>query len=757
MNTGLPLPTPRRLLARVRDVMAASGTAQEHLDQTVSIIAADMVAEVCSVYVRRAGDVLELFATEGLNKSAVHNTRLRVGEGLIGEIAASARPFALSDAQKHPSFAYRPETGEEIYHSLMGVPVIRGGRVIGVLSVQNRSRRNYSEEEVESLQTVAMVLAELVSGGELISREEQIPADGIALLPLRIEGTRLNAGLGIGEAVLHRPRVIIERFVAEDPTVENERLRQALSEMHGALDDMLRVAGFQTGKGDHIDVLETYRMFAEDAGWFARIKEAINTGLTAEAAVQKVHNSIRTRMGKISDPYLRERIEDFEDLAERLLQHLVGSENSSDQIFFPEDAILIARTMGPAQLLDYDRTHIRGLILEEGSPTSHVAIVARALDIPVVGNVRGILDKIEQGEQVIVDGDNGQVFVRPGDDVRQAFLVNFQSREIQKAAYASLRDLPAVSKDGIRIQLELNAGLLVDLQQLEEAGADGIGLYRTEIPFMVRSDFPGVEEQRSLYAKILDQAGNKPVAFRTLDVGGDKVLPYWDDAKEENPAMGWRAIRISLDRPFILRQQLRALIQAAAGRNLKVMFPMVTELGEFTAARKILNLELERESGRGGTLPLQIHCGAMLEVPALLFQLSGLLKEVDFLSVGSNDLFQFLFAADRGNPDLWERYDLISPLVFSILKPIVDNCREAGVPLCLCGEMAGDPLGAMALIGLGFREISLAPHAVGPVKAMIRSLDVASLETYLATLGQTDLHNVRENIRSYAQDHGVNL
>jgi phosphotransferase system, enzyme I, PtsP len=748
------IPTPRRLLARVRDVMAGSGNPEERLNETVAIIAADAVAEVCSIYVLRAGEVLELFATEGLSPDAVHNTRLRVGEGLIGLIAAQARPMAFDDAPSHPDFVFREETGEEKYQSLMGVPIMRGGRVIGVIAVQNKTSRQYTEEEIETLQTVAMVVAELVSSGDLIARNEQLPADGNALLPLRIAGVGLNSGIGIGTAVSHHHEFHITNLVADDIEAEQERLRQAVKEMHGALDDLLDSTDIN-GAGEHRDILESYRMIAEDAGWFSRIDEAITTGLTAEAAVQKVQNEIRARMSQITDPYLRERIHDLDDLAGRLLQHLLGESTMAPD--FPETGtvILIARNMGPAQLLDYDRSRLGGLVLEEGSATAHVTIVARALDIPVVGQVRDVLDKIETGDPVIVDGRNGQVFLRPGEEVQQRFQASLKNREKQLASYAQLRDLPAVTTDGVDIGLFINAGLLIDLPHIHETAADGVGLYRTEVPFMVRSDFPNVDDQTALYTKVIEQADGKPVTFRTLDIGGDKMLSYVGDSNEENPAMGWRAIRVSLDRPIMLRQQLRALIRAMAGRELRVMFPMIAEVYEFQQARKLLDKELERAKEREEAFPDVVKVGVMIEVPSLLLQLPQLLNRVDFISLGSNDLCQFLFAADRGNPQISERYDPLSPAILSLFSSLARQCDEAGVPFSLCGEMAASPLDAMALIGAGLRNLSMAPNAIGPVKAMVRSLSVEDLTGYMQTLYASPKHSLRGILHAFAKDHGV--
>jgi phosphotransferase system enzyme I (PtsP) len=749
------VPSSRLVLRRLRDVMAGQGTAQERLSTIVRIIAADMVAEVCSCYIMRAGEVLELFATEGLRPEAVHRTRLRVGEGLVGVVAASARPLALADAQSHPDYAYRPETGEEIYHSLMGVPILRSGRVLGVLVVQNRTRRHYDEDEVEALQTIAMVLAELVASGELVNPLERQQPAGIGQLPLRIEGARLNAGLALGQAVLHEPQLVIRQVVAEDTAAELDRLRHAVDSMHGAIDALLEASDVASD-GEHRDILETYRMFAADLGWLQRITEAVESGLTAEAAVQKVQGDMRLRMNQATDPYLRERLADLEDLTNRLQRHLAGAAARSSDSELPDEFILIARNMGPAEFLDYDRKRLKGLVLEEGSPNAHVAVVARALDIPVVGRAKDVLSRVEPGDIVVVNGDEGAVVLRPNEDVIQAVDNRIKMRLGQRQQYEALRDLPAESKDGTRVELMLNGGLFIDLPYLDETAAAGVGLFRTELQFMLRETFPTVPQQVALYCRVLDQAGERPVTFRTLDIGGDKVLPYMDDASaDENPAMGWRAIRISLDRPAMLRQQLRALIRASSGRSLRVMFPMVADVAEFEAAREILQLELDRQQKSGEILPERVAIGLMLEVPALIWQLPALAGRADFISVGTNDLVQFLFAADRGNPRLAGRYDPLSPSVLRVLGQIAAGCAEHNLPVTVCGEMAGDPLEAMALVGLGFRALSMAPSSIGPVKAMIRSLDVPALVEFIGSLSEVSTHSLRGKFHDFARDRGI--
>jgi phosphotransferase system, enzyme I, PtsP len=746
----------RRLLRRLRDIMASAANSQDRLDTIVRIIAAEMVAEVCSVYIMRAGEVLELFATEGLRPEAVHRTRLRVGEGLVGLIAATARPLALEDARAHPAFAYRPETGEEIYRSLMGVPILRGGRVLGVLVVQNRILRRYAEDEIEVMQTIAMIVAELAASGELVNPLEIAQSQAGGMLPVRLVGVRLNPGLAIGPAVLHEPRLVIRQVVAEDVAAELDRLRRAVAAMRESVDELV-LASHGLGAGEHRDVLETYRMFAADRGWIARIADAIRSGLTAEAAVQKVRDETGTRMMQASDSYLRERVVDLDDLANRLQHHLSKRLPNAEWAELPPEFILIARAMGPAELLDYAHRRVIGLVLEEGSPTAHVAIVARALDIPVVGRVGGAVTRIESGDVVILDGDHAQILIRPSLDVQQSTAAAVEARTRRGTLYDSLRTAPAITRDGIGIKLLLNAGLLIDMPQLAATGAEGVGLFRTEIPFMVRDTFPAIEDQTEFYRSVFEQADGRPVVFRTLDIGGDKLLPYLPHAPEDNPAMGWRAIRIGLDRPAMLREQLRALVRAAEGRDLLVKFPMIAEIPELERARTLLDMELAYAAGEGRAPPASVKIGVMLEVPALLWQLPALCRRIDFLSIGTNDLLQFLFACDRGNPRLADRYDPLSPPMLAMLREVVGQTCASAVPLSMCGEMAGNPIEAMVLIALGFRTLSMAGTAIGPVKMMIRSLDAAAVADYIGEIGARPDHSLRPKLEAYARDHAIVL
>jgi len=748
---------PRVLLRRLREVMAEPVSAQDRLDKIVVLIAANMVAEVCSVYVLRVDGTLELYATEGLKHEAVHQTVLKADEGLVGLVASEANPINLSEAQAHPAFSFRPETGEEIYHSFLGVPILRAGNTLGVLTVQNRARRTYTEEEEEALQTTAMVVAEMIASGELaaLARPGAEPA---ARHALHLTGTSLADGIALGHVVLHEPRVVITNVIADDVPRELKRLDAAIATLRADLDRLVEHRDVADG-GEHRDVLEAYRMFSYDQGWLHKIREAVSTGLTAEAGVERVQSDTRARMLRASDPYLRDRLHDLDDLANRLMRVLQGKDHAPSKEQLPENAILIARAMGPAALLDYDRKRLRGLVLEEGGPTSHVSIVARALGVPTVGEIENATGLAEPGDAIIVDGSTGQVHMRPPPDIEAAYAERVKLRARRQAQYRALRDRPCKTKDGQDIALMINAGLAIDLPHIEETGAAGIGLFRTELQFMVANTFPRTSEQLSLYRTVLDATGKKPVTFRTLDIGGDKVLPYMRNVEEENPALGWRAIRLGLDRPGLLRSQVRAMLRAAGGRHLRIMFPMIAMVEEFDKGKALVEVELTHLRRHGHMLPERVEIGAMLEVPSLLFQLDELLDRVDFLSVGSNDLMQFLYAADRGNKRVSERFDPLSTPVLRALKDVADRGRKHGKPVALCGELASQPIGALALAILGYRSLSLSPSAIGPVKALLVELDLRKGEREILPLLEQPIGSVsiRHKLESFAASQGLQL
>ena len=748
----LSLEGPRLLLRRLRQVMADGGDRQERLDKIVELIATSMNAAVCSVYLRSGRDGLELCATEGLNADAVHKTVLHIGEGLVGDIAQHKRSLNLADAPSHPRFAYRPETGEDPYKSFVGVPVLRGGDVIGVLVVQNITERTFQNEEVEALQTVAMVLSEmLAASGETLAGETRAP-DAARLF----KGRGLTEGLAMGHVVLHEPRVEVTRLISDDPDEEHKRLSSAVYQLRRNVDEMLTNDDV-SHDGEHMAVLEAYRMFANDRGWLRRIQSAIRTGLTAEAAVERVNNAMRARLGGQRDAYLRERLHDFEDLSNRLLRILSGRAELASEDKLPRDAILLARTMGPAELLDYDRKKLRGLVLEDSALGAHVAIVARALNIPMLGDVRGIVSEAQEGQEIIVDVDRNEVHLNPAGDIVEAYSnrARLQARRMQR--YARIKHLPALTKDNQTIRLDKNAGLMVDVETIADSGAENIGLFRTELQFMVSARMPRQSEQEEVYRDVLDHAEGRDVVFRTLDVGGDKVLPFMRVGAEENPAMGWRATRMVLDRPALVKVQMRALLRAAAGRKLSVMFPLITTVDEFRASRELLMGEKARLEKFGHAVPARIEVGAMLEVPALVWQLDKLLPEIDFLSIGTNDLMQFFFAADRGNPQTGNRYDFLSLPALRLLAHVRDLCTIHDVPVSICGELGGRPLEAMALLALGYRRFSLPSAAIGPVKRMVRSAHCGRLTKTVSEMLSNPPDDIRAAMQQIADAQAIKL
>ncbi|HKU92488.1 MAG TPA: phosphoenolpyruvate--protein phosphotransferase [Sphingomicrobium sp.] len=745
----------REILTGLHEVMAKRGSAQTKLDRVVDLIADAMKSDVCSIYLLR-DNYLELFATHGLRKEAVHVTRLRMGEGLVGTIAAEGRILNLAEAAEHPAFAYRPETGEERFHSFAGVPIVRLESPIGVLAVQHAEPRRYADVEIEALQTVAMVLSEIVAAARLVdgSRRSRMRSAG----PLRLSGLKLVAGMAKGQAVFHEPRVVVEHTVADDIEAERTRVYAAFRKMREQIDTMAREAEFGT-VGEHQEILETYRMFAYDEGWSRRINEAIDSGLTAEAAIERVQQRTRARMQEIDDPLLQERMHDLEDLSNRLLRIVSGRMGTAAQTGLTHDTVLVARNLGPAELLEYDRRRLKAVVLEEGTLTSHMVIVARAIGVPVIGKLHDIRHSVEDGEPILVDGDNGSVIIRPNRALTSGFDHRMALSQKRRAEFAAAKSLPAKTRDGVKVSVMVNAGLAEDAAALAMTGADGIGLFRTEFQFLISATMPGRERQQRLYSKVLDAAGDRPVVFRTVDIGGDKALPYLADVHEEaeNPAMGWRALRLSLDRSTLMKAQARSLIEASAGRVLRVMFPMVSEPWEYEEARALFEEQVEWARHSHKKLPSKIEFGAMLEVPSLAELLDQLLPRVDFLSVGTNDLTQFLFAADRSDPRLAERYDWLSPAILRFLKRVLDAARAADVPVRICGEMAGRPLEAMALVGIGAEKFSITPAGVGPVKAMVRSLDAAAVRARLDQLLAKPPRDVRKALTDWARRHSVTI
>ena len=748
----------RRILTSLHDVMASRSGAQAKLNTVVDVIAEGLDSEVCSIYLLREG-MLELFATKGLAQEAVHVTRMDIGEGLVGTIAQSSEMLNLAEATAHPDFSYRPETGEDKFHSFAGVPIVRRERAVGVLCVQHVDPRRYEEVEIEALQTVAMVLSELISNADLVDEEDVARLSAQQTGPVRLTGLALVKGLAAGNAVYHQPRITIEHVMAEDRDAELSRVYLAFDKMREQIEKMASQAEFGVG-GEHDEVLETYKMFAYDEGWSRRIIEAIDTGLTAEAAIERVQQRTRMRMRQIDDPLLADRMHDLEDLSNRLLRTVSGQMGTAASHGLRSDTILIARNLGPAELLEYDKRRLKGVILEEGSLTAHVVIVARAMGIPVLGRVRGLRGAVRDGDPLLLDADQGNATVRAPPPMVEAFEARFTKSKERQAAYVKLRDVEPFTRDGTRISVMINAGLRDDMPALAQTGADGVGLFRTEFQFLVSATLPARERQTRLYRDVLDIAGDRPVVFRTVDIGGDKVLPYLrhnNGEHEENPAMGWRALRVALEREGLLKVQARALLEAAAGRTLNVMFPMVSEPWEFDAAREVFESQRKYLKGLKKSLPEVIRYGAMLEVPALAETLDLLAPKLSFLSIGTNDLTQFLFAADRSNPKLAERYDWLSVAIMRFLRRVQANLVGHPVDVTVCGEMGGRRLEALALLGIGIRRLSITPAAVGPIKELVRKVDLNEVGEAMTQWLSAPPPNLRQALVEWAEVRGIEV
>jgi phosphotransferase system, enzyme I, PtsP len=745
----------RLILTRLHEVMASRAQPQRKLDQVVEIIGESLNSEVCSIYLLRDG-ALELYATRGLNPDAVHVTRLGIGEGLVGTIAANVEMLNLAEAAAHPDFAYRPETGEDRFHSFAGVPIIYRARAIGALVVQHAEPRRYEDIEIEALQTTAMVLSELIAHAGLVDEEQALASDSG---PRILSGLTLVKGLASGFAVFHQPRITIDQVVAEDIEAERQRVYRAFDKMRDQIDALGNQAEFRDG-GEHQEVLETYKMFAYDEGWARRINEAIDSGLTAEAAIERVQQRTRMRMRQIDDPLLADRMHDLEDLSNRLLRIVSGQLGTAATQGLRRDAILIARNLGPAELLEYDRRRLKGVVLQEGSLTAHVVIVARAMGVPVLGRCEGIMRHVSDGDELLLDADKGTVTLRPSQAMVEVFEARFAKSRERQAAYATMRDVEPFTRCGTRIQVMINAGLRDDISMLAMTGADGVGLFRTEFQFLVSATLPQRERQMRLYRDVLDAAGDKPVIFRTVDIGGDKAVPYLTSEaveREENPALGWRALRLALDREGLLKAQARALLEAGAGRSLQIMFPMVSEPWEFDAAKAVFEEQRAFLRSRRKQLPETIRYGAMLEVPALAEVLEQMVERVSFLSVGTNDLTQFLFAADRANPKLAERYDWLSPAILRFLDRVAKGLVGSKIDLGICGEMGGRRLEALALLGIGYRRFSITPAAVGPIKELVRKVDLGEITEAMRGWLTRPPPSLRSTLAEWAEARGIEI
>jgi len=740
-------------LKLLREITESNDSPQIKLNKIMAIICekSNSATAGCFIY---TDNRLELFSATDNYGNLIGKFSVRIGEGIIGEAYQNKRTISTSDITSYSQSSTYPALFNN-HQATIATPLIRWSRSIGVLFLQKQENKEYSSSECETIETLAMVLSDIITSDEInryidnISKKQQKISDN------RIKGVSLNKGYGLGTAIIHRRRQSVSKIFAEDKDSELHRLDIAYTKMNNDLDEKFNSA--KLGIGEHVDILDAYRMFAKDKGWYKKIITHISGGLTAEAAVERTYEDMWNRLSNTSDQYLKERLHDLRDISDRLQNYLSGDTDGDKIISDSSDIIVIAQTMGPADLMDYDYSKIRGLIIEDGTPTMHVAIVAKALNIPVIAKVKGLFDGLKSGQQIAIDGNEGYIYISPDKIIVARILAKISEQKKLAEKLSELKKLPTESLDKKKIGLYINVGLSFDLDYIASTGCDGVGLYRTEIPFMTSDTMPDVEKQISYYRELYEKAGDKRVTFRSLDVGSDKLLPYWGSIGEENPAIGWRSIRITLDRRAILRKQLRAFLRAADTKELNVMFPMISDLTEFEDAKETLLLEIEKEKRKGLQGPSKVNIGLMIEVPSVIFQLDEILPQTDFISIGTNDLAQFTFACDRGNPRLSERYDVLSAPFLRIMKDIISKANKHRVYCSVCGEMASNPLEAMALLGLGYRNLSVSGSSYGKIKSMIRSSNINEVSDYVNNLLKLPQKTLRPQLMAYAYDHGIEI
>ena len=708
---------------------------EDKMDSLMKVIVEESLAMSACLYIKADDVSLECVASFPKVESV---PSIRIGDGVVGKVG--------SDNQT--SFASSKKDFQ------IAIPIKRWSKTVGVLHLFFISPHDYDEEEVEALETVCMFLSEYIASEDVaVYLKKVIKSRGI-ISKDKLKGTIINSGYAIGNVVVHRRRKAVTEVFAKDKDKEIEKLEDARQKMNKDLDDKFNQEGLKSS--EHVEILDAYRMIANDKGWYKRIVNHINSGLTAEASVEQAYTEMWNRLSGATDTYLKERLHDLRDIADRLRLYLSGEDCNNETNNY-KDIIIVATSMGPADLMDYDYKKIRGLIIEECTPTMHVSIVAKTLNVPVIAGIDGLFKDVKEGSIISIDGKDGTVTVNPSKAIIDKITQNIEIKAKEQKQIEKLKKLKSKTKDKERVNLYINIGMDFDFDNIKRTNCDGVGLYRTEIPFMSAEKMPDITKQVECYKRLYNAAEGKKIIFRSLDVGSDKLLPYWNSITEDNPAIGWRSIRITLDRRAILRKQMRAFIRAASGKELNVMFPMISNLDEFLEAKETFMFAYEREKKIGTEMPSKVNLGMMIEVPSVVFQLREILKYCDFISVGTNDLYQFFFACDRGNPRLDGRYDVLSAPFLNLMKKIIKEADMANVPCSVCGEMASSPIDAMALIGLGFRNLSVSSASYGKVKAMIRSLSVKGIEDYLNNILSSSRRTLRPQLKSYATDHAIEI
>jgi phosphotransferase system enzyme I (PtsP) len=738
----------------VQEVNAAEGLA-DALQIIVRRVRDAMGTEVCSVYMREPATGRYVFrATEGLNPGLIGQASLADGEGLVGLVAVREEPVNLENAEKHPDFCLLPGIGEEQYHAFLGVPIIHQREVLGVLVVQQTQRRRFDESDEAFLVTMSAQLAGVIAHAQVTGavQEEALAGAGA---PAKISGVPGAPGIAIGTAVVVSPiadMYAVPKRKAQDRRQEVRAFREALQSVVVDIQAVADNLGSELSPEDHA-LFDVYLGILDDSTIGAEVVGLIKAGQWAQGALSQVMIEHIRHFERMEHSYLKERAVDVKDLGTRVLAYL--QEADKEERVYPEQTILVGEELTASSLGEIPREKLVGLISVRGSGNSHVAILARAMGVPTVMGAVDLPYTKLQDRELVIDGYNGTVHLNPLPQVKRRFQEIVDQDRALNRDLESLRDEPCVTLDGHRMPLWVNTGLMADVTRSLEQGAEGVGLYRTEVPFLLRDRFPSEEEQRQIYRNQLEAFAPKPVTMRTLDIGGDKALPYFP-IEEDNPFLGWRGIRVTLDHPEIFLAQIRAMLKANEGLgNLRIMLPMICNVSEVEEALDLIHRshrELLQEGVKGELPPI----GVMVEVPAAVYQARVLARHVDFLSVGSNDLTQYLLAVDRNNARVADLYHLMHPAVLQALSDVARASKAEGIPVSLCGELAADPEGAVLLLAMGYDVLSMNATALPKVKKALRNVNLSEARELLDEVMQMDhASTIHQRMEQFLTEHGM--